>query len=139
MKNVSRLLTVILITMSSSFLVKGQEDELNKKMSIGGQLGQYQNDFGIGLNVTSPYFSSASMALRFRGNLMFHQHLDQSKTVWSSYSNFSLGLLTTAGEMGGFVCTYAEGGAKSDLSPGEPIYSNGLIIETGFRFYLGGT
>ena len=138
------------------------------------QLGQYQNDFGIGLHLTSPYFVHNNIALRVRGNLMWNEHPGSDNNItWTSYSNLSFGVIGVAGRIKDFARLYSEGGiiflypsdefstaiyeiggyglfgfefffdphmnyfieiggvgtgAIKDKIPGEPIYSNGLLV-----------
>lgn len=104
----------IIISFVSALLVlqvQAQED-LNKHFGIGGQVGQHQKDFGIGLNVTTPYFANKRMAVRLKGNLVWNEHLNSnSEAIWSSYSNISLGFVQVVGEINNFVRIYGEGGA----------------------------
>ena len=132
----------------------------------------------MGLNVTSPYFLQQKMAVRVKGNLMFHEHVQDQETVWTPYSNASVGLAGTSGIMHGFLRLYGEGGiiglfpnsdfssedfvfggyglfgfefymnrhsnyfielggigtgANADKLPAKPIYSNGLLLNFGYR------
>lgn len=155
------------------------QDGLNKHFGIGGQVGQIQRDFGIGLHVTSPYFANQKMAVRLRGNVAWNQHATgELGTTWTPYSNLSFGFLQAVGEMGDFVRVYGEGGAiflfpaqefssnavqfggyglfgfefhfdahmnyfleaggvgtgaRADEVTGEPIYSNGFLMNVGVR------
>jgi hypothetical protein len=158
-----------------------QEEMNNNKFEMGFQLNQYQNDFGLGLNLTSPYFTHDFMAVRLRGNFMFNEHVKNNETIWTPYSNISLGLVGVAGKVGDDIKLYGEGGiiglfpsgdfsskrfllggyglfgyefhmnsssnyfieiggvgtnAKADKIMNKPIYSNGLLISTGFRIQL---
>ena len=162
------------------FTANAQEAKLNSGTGFGLQLGQHQRDFGAGLNVTSPYFLNERLALRLRGNLQYHEHAKGDETIWSAYSNASVGVIGVVGNVGD-IRLYSEGGviglfpsesfssessrfggyglfgfefffnnrgnyfieiggvgtgAKADKLPGKPIFSNGLVISTGFRFHL---
>lgn len=174
MKQLVILITMILL----AFQMQAQES-LNKNFGIGGQVGQHQRDFGIGLNMTSPYFANEKMAIRLKGNLIWNEHMNSnSETTWSPYSNFSLGFVQSVGEINDFVRIYGEGGAiwlfpssqfssksiqfggyglfgfefffdkhfnyfleaggvgtgaKADKIEGNPIYSNGFLINVGIR------
>lgn len=157
----------------------GQDIYEHTGMGYGFQLNQYQKDFGAGLNITSPFFAHKKVAVRLRGNLLFHEHLKNQSSTWTPYANASLGFLGKVGYVGK-VRLYGEGGflslfpsddfstetthfggygvfgfefffnksgnyfieiggvgtgAKADKMPENPIFSNGLIIGTGFRFY----
>lgn len=171
------LLSVGLIAIHSS---AAQENSVSSKLGFGMQLGQYQDDFGIGLHLTSPYFLHNNIALRVRGNIMWNEHPgSDNKITWSSYSNLSFGLIGVAGRIKDFARLYSEGGiiflypssnfstanyeiggyglfgfefffdpkmnyfieiggvgtgAIKDKIPGEPIYSNGLMVNVGFRY-----
>ena len=35
---------------------------MGNKMALGFQLTQYQNDFGLGINISSAYFANENMA-----------------------------------------------------------------------------
>ena len=157
-----------------------QEKPLNHKLALGFHLNQNQQDFGFGLQITTPYFANRKVAVRLRGSLMWNQHLnDESITVWSPYSNMSLGVVGIGGEVASFLRLYGEGGvvimfpssdfstksyqfggyglfgfeffmdsnnsyfieiggigtgAVADKVVGKPIYSNGMLINVGFRY-----
>lgn len=174
MKTIGISIIMILLALQ----VQAQES-LNKAFGIGGQVGQHQKDFGIGLNMTSPYFANGKMAVRLKGNLIWNEHPNgNSEATWTSYSNFSLGFVQSVGEINNFVRIYGEGGAillfpssefssktiqfggyglfgfeffldkhvnyfieaggvgtgaKADKIEGNPIYSNGFLINVGIR------
>lgn len=105
-----KLLSIIigmLVTLSSF----GQKKELNNSFGLGGQVTQYQNDFGVGLNMVSPYFAKGILAFRLRGNLMWKEHLNSNgKIDWSPYANLSIGMVSIAGKIGSNIRVYGEGG-----------------------------
>jgi len=162
-------------------VTNAQEKKISTDFSMGFQLNQFQNDFGLGLNFTTPYFANKRVALRLRGNLMFNKHISDDVTVWSPYSNVSLGMVGVAGIIGDFIRLYGEGGmitlfpsddfssesvvfggygvfgfefyfyqggnyfieiggigtgAIADKAVNQPVYSNGLMISTGFRIHF---
>ncbi len=170
----------IATTISNAQNDNSKSEGLNKNFGLGFQLGQYQNDFGLGINMTSPFFVYDRLAVRVRGNFMWNEHLDSNvETTWTSYSNLSLGVLGIGREIGDFVRLYGEGGgiflfppselssnsfefggygligfeffltrssnyfieigavgtgAKAEKVATKPIYSNGLLINVGYRF-----
>ncbi|MBL7104991.1 MAG: hypothetical protein ISS18_11745 [Bacteroidales bacterium] len=173
-----RLTFLVLIVFGLIGVANAQEEKISNKFGMGFQLNQYQNDFGLGLNMTSPYFAHDKIAVRFRGNFMFNEHVKNNETTWTPYSNISLGLIGVAGKVCDFIRLYGEGGiislfpsdefsseefvfggyglfgfefymnsrsnyfieiggvgtgATADNITNEPIYSNGLLISTGFR------
>lgn len=171
----------MLLAFAIAFSLSAQEKKISDRLGFGFQLNQYQHDFGLGVCFTSPYFADGHMAFRVKGNYMYLQHPKNDETTWSPYGNITLGYVGIAGEIGGFMRLYGEGGvififpnaefskdsyhiggyglfgfefymysntcyfielggvgtgATADKVPGEPIYSNGFIISTGFRFLL---
>lgn len=167
----------MLVTLSSF----SQAEELKSSFGLGGQLTQYQNDFGMGLSIASPYFAQGKLALRLRGNLMWNEHFSSTydKTIWSPYANVSLGMVNVVGKIGSNIRIYGEGGivilfpssefstknihiggyglfgfefffhpqnnyfieiggigtgARADKALGQPIYSNGFLVNVGYRY-----
>ncbi len=163
--------------------LSAQEKEINKGLSFGFQVGQYQKDFAFGINVTSPYFASGAIAVRLRANLAFNEHemAGSGYITWSPYSNVSLGFAGSGGMASEKIRLYGEGGlvcilpssqfssqaynfggyglfgfeffmnpiasyfieiggigtgAIADKLPKKPIYSNGLMINAGFRMTM---
>jgi len=55
-----RILIVTLIALISFTTTFAQEEGISKNFGFGFQLGQYQNDFGIGVNLNSPYFAKVT-------------------------------------------------------------------------------
>lgn len=102
---------ITIVTVLLALQIQAQES-LNKNFGIGGHVGQHQKDFGIGVNLTSPYFANKKMAVRLKGNLIWNEHLNRnSESTWSSYSNLSFGFVQAVGEINNFVRIYGEGGA----------------------------
>lgn len=179
MKKLVVLLTIsIFLTFNHSLHSQAKP---SSKMSIGFNLGQYQRDFGLGVNITSPYFLKDNLAVRFRANFMFNEHEFNNEITWTPYTNFTLGLIGVGGTISDFARLYGEGGiiliipssdfssssselggyglfgfeffmnphvnyyielggvgsgARADKVPLNPIYSNGFLIQTGFRVSL---
>ncbi len=107
MKIIGISIVIVLLALQSQ-----AQESFNKNFGIGGQVGQIQHDFGIGLNVTTPYFANNKTAVRLKGNLVWNEHLNSNtETTWSPYSNFSLGFVQAVGELNNFVRIYGEGGA----------------------------
>jgi len=185
MKKLAFTFLVLAIALSA----KGQEKQISDKFALGFQICQYQKDFGIGINMTSPYFADGHMAFRLRGNLMYLEHLTvsekdkekEAETVWTPYGNASFSFVGSSQIISNFLRLYGEGGviclfpsgefssdsyamggfglfgfefymsskhnyfielggmgtgAKADKVQTQPIYSNGFIINTGFRLHF---
>lgn len=162
-------------------IMSAQTSTIPNGTTAGIQLNQYQQDFGMGIYLTSPWFANQRIAIRTRGNVMFHEHLQNGETTWTPYLNTSLGVAAITGTVGDFIRLYGEGGiiglfpseeftlesfefggyglfgfefymnrtsnyfieigglgtgARADNVLNSPIYSNGLLLSTGFRFLL---
>lgn len=124
-----------------AFGVVSQEAiNINSGFGMGFHLIQNHEDFGLGLNVTSPFLVSNNVAVRLRGNFLWHEHLnDENKTTWSSYSNISLGVIGVGGVVGNFLRLYGEGGfvmlfPSIDFSDESTVFGGyGLF---GFEFFM---
>lgn len=179
------LSSIVLLICLASFNIRAQEPDIKSSTALGFHLNQYQKDFGMGINITSPYFFYDRVAIRLRVNMMFNESLDQYATTieykWYPYLNAQLGLIGVAGYVSPRIKLYGEGGfiflfpnkdissenfefggyghfgfefymsnfnsyfielggvgtgARANLTPARPIYSNGFLISTGFRFHL---
>ena len=91
------------------FELQAQSDSVNTGHGFGFQLSQYQQDFGFGLQYASPLMFQG-IGLRAKANFMFNQHLIDSVTTWSPYSNLSLGIVGIGGMVGKSIRIYGEGG-----------------------------
>jgi len=132
-------LSIILFLVSFVFTANAQRSDINTGLGIGFQINQYQRDFGLGVNLTSPYFADDKIAIRLRGNLMFNEHVENNETTWSPYSNISLGLIGVGGYVGDNIKLYGEGGMIGLLPP-EEISSDSFKFGGyglfGFEFYM---
>ena len=174
------LISIILV--SAFGFGHAQENTRANGFGFGMHLAQYQRDFGLGLNVTSPYFINDRTALRLRANMAWNEHLDTSNEMtWSKYSSMSIGFTNIAGQIADRIRIYGEGGiqllfpsdlistsnlemggyglfgfeffmsdhhnyfielgglgigAKADKLATKPIYSNGFVMNVGFRLQL---
>lgn len=140
MKKVIILSISILFFSIHSFSQNNLPEKANK-FNFGFNLNNYQNDFGIGLNITSPFLAGGYLAFRGRANLQFLQHLtnDGTETTWSPYQNYQLGVVGVGGTAGGFARFYGEGGVVF-VTPSSEFSSSSL--ETGgyglfgFEFFM---
>lgn len=131
--SISVLMVFVLIGTTSA------QEKISDEMGLGFQLNQFQEDFGMGVNVTSPYFASNRIAVRGRGNIMFHEHVENNETVWTPYSNLSFGLIGVGGKAGDSIRLYGEGGIiflfPSDKFSSEDSVFGGYGL-FGFEFYM---
>lgn len=121
--------------------MEGKPTKAAHKIAIGYNLTDVQNSFGIGLNVTSPYFFHKSMAVRLRANMQFLQHIPTATptaTIWSPYGMLQLGLVGGDGVVKKNMRFYGEGGVvvimpNDEFSANSTVGGYGLF---GFEFFL---
>jgi len=122
-----------------NFRPNAQDDELNTGFGIGYQLVQYQNDFGFGINMISPYFAKKSLGIRLKTNLMFNQNVIDGISDWMAYGNISLGVVGVAGHINEKIRLYGEGGIIAIL-PSNKFSSTDLLVGGyglfGFEFFF---
>lgn len=109
------------------------QDTPSTKTSFGFQLNQYQKDFGIGLNVTSPYFVKEILAVRGRVNMMFYEHIKGTEITWTPYTNITLGLIGLSGNIRNHLKMYGEGGLLVMFPSGE--FSGNSAEFGGYGFF----
>ena len=135
-----KLLLLPLFGLLAIGFTSAQEAQINNGFGLGFQLNQYQKDFGFGIQLTSPYFLHDRMAVRVRGNFMFHEHIsvESQEYTWTPYSNITLGLVGVGGYVGEHIRLYGEGGAML-LLPSDDFSSEsseiGFYGTFGFEFY----
>jgi hypothetical protein len=105
MKKVTLILTAALLSISP--FIYSQE---KKHFGIGININQFQNDFGLGVHVLSPYFANNSVAVKLGANLQWFQHIDNNETIWSPYSNIQLGFRSRHQIIQNKIFIYGEGG-----------------------------
>ncbi len=112
--------------------------------SLGFQISQYQKDYGIGLQLTSPFIIKR-MAFRLRGNLQFVD------PTWSPYGHLTLSFVNKYEVIKDKLDVYGEGGggiifANRSVST-DAVYGCGFgifgvefhpITPLGFYFEMGG-
>lgn len=138
-----KTILIACLSLGIAFTTNAQEKKLNSGLGFGFQLSQYQRDFGIGLQTTSPYFAGDKIAVRLRANLMFTEYLDGTfldyQVTWSPYTNVSLGVIGKAADIGDHMRLYGEGGViaimpNSDFSDEDVVLGGyGLF---GFEFFF---
>jgi hypothetical protein len=112
MKPLKTILAVITMIFCSCSLAVGQTVQTKSdNVAVGFHISQFQNDFGIGLNLTSPFFAK-NLAFRLRTNLMWNEYLPigEIETVWASYTNSQLGILLRTPVIENRINLYSEGG-----------------------------
>jgi len=98
-------ITISLLALLSPFL-SAQSDS----WSAGFQLNELGGDFGIGLNVGSPYFANDHLSIRLRANFQYFEYVDQDVTTWDPYLHFNLGIVSASYPIAEKIRLYSEGG-----------------------------
>lgn len=119
--------------------VNAQQVNSRNGVGAGLQINQYQQDFGAGLNLTSPYVANDKLAFRLRGNILFHEHVQGNETTWTPYVNTSAGLIAVSGAAGDAIRLYSEGGVVG-LFPSSKFSSEDFVFGGyglfGFEFFI---
>lgn len=136
MKKLAIFVFTILILFTA---VNADDRESSHEFSFGFQLNRFQDDFGFGANLTSPYFANSKIAVRLRGNIMFFEHAENQETLWTPYPNLSLGLIGVAGKAGESIRLYGEGGVIF-IFPSNKFSSDNVVLGGyggfGFEFFI---
>lgn len=139
--------TLVVIFLLTSQLLLAQTDSLGHRSSklsrftLGYNLNQFQHDFGIGLNLTSPYFFHHQVALRVSGNLQWLQNVlpFTAETTWSHYGAYKAGVTSIGAFISKSIRMYGEGGLvlivpNKDFSSKSTVFGGyGLF---GFSFFV---
>jgi len=88
--------------------VSGQNQ--SNKLELGIQVNQFQNDFGIGAHLISPYFLNSKVAVRAGANFQWFEHYEGAETTWTPYQSFQLGLRSRTAIIENTLFIYGEGG-----------------------------
>jgi hypothetical protein len=136
MKTKCLLASTLLLTC----LCYGQDDSLPDGMSVGFSVSEIQNDFGVGLDLATPYFLADRIGFRARGNLRWLEHIgDDLETTWTPYAQFSLGVVAVAREFSDVMRLYAEGGVIG-IVPNEEFSNESFELGGyglfGFEFFI---
>ncbi len=87
----------------------GQSPE--NKTGLGFNVNRFQNDFGLGLHLVSPYFANSKAAVRIGGNLQWFEYVDENEeATWSPYGNVQVGIRGRQGVVDDKIYIYGEGG-----------------------------
>ena len=150
---------IIILAISLSFInnVKAQSpraDSLKTKsyqsnhFAVGMNINHFGNDFGIGLNVTSPYFSGGAVAIRASENYQWFSYIDKTGTnVWAGYHNIRVGVLGGNFMLNKSIRLYGEGGvtflignssftSQSMVVGGYGLFGFEFFISKGFSYFI---
>jgi len=96
-------------------------------VGFGFNINQIQNDFGLGIDVVSPYFMQSSIALKLGGNLKWLEHIDETETTWTTYQNLQMGIRSRHYILEERLFIYGEGGSIM-LFPNEDFSSEDVVF-----------
>lgn len=97
---------MVLACLLASAGLFAQETKKPSGFSLGFGIGQYKNDFGLSVNVKSPWFLWESVAVKAEGLLLFNDQAD-----WKLYGGAKLGLCGGSIMESADIRLYGEGGA----------------------------
>ena len=124
--------TILLIIVAAASLAPlGAETKPSTGMSFGFTLNEYVDDFGLGVQITSPFLFNA-VGLRLTGTTQF------SRSDWSPWWTVQAGLVGTSGLVAGFARFYGEGGAVlafPSASVSSAFHAWGGYGHFGFEFF----
>lgn len=105
------VIAVIAVKSQTTTETPGIEETRLNKFAVGFNLNQYQHDFGVGMNITSPYIKK-SIAFRLMGSAQWLQNIPKgdTATTWSPYVNFRLSVVTRQFVITDKISVYTEGG-----------------------------
>jgi hypothetical protein len=103
--------------------------------SVGFHLNQFQNDFGLGLDLTSPYFFKHRIALRASANWQWLQSISPTTMVndWASYQAFKVGVTGFRTSITTGLYIYSEGGVVLVLP--DQIFSDESSVMGGYGLF----
>ncbi len=128
MKIKNAILALVALACSNSLFGQSQtviiDEKVNKssRFVMGYNLNQFQNDFGIGLNLRSPYFLfNHNVALRASGNLQWLQSISGTTQTseWNAYQTYKLGVTGITTSITKTISLYGEGGLVALLPNGK--------------------
>lgn len=121
-RNYLVLLIAILFTVSTTVYAQSEENgEENAgtnpratHLALGFEMTDIQNDYGLGLNITTPYFAKEKIVIRLHGGISWKEgaaadDLDPNYT-WKRYFPLRLGLVISVGMGYGLSRLYSEAG-----------------------------
>ena len=113
MKKVAFVLALLLILTAPAVVLAGDgAAPRNTRFALGYHLNNFRHDFGLGLNVTSPYFFNDRVAVRFSVNAAYFDGIPagQTEDEWMPYAIYKLGLVGVGSAVNDRVRLYGEGG-----------------------------
>lgn len=88
-------------------------ENYKNSISIGVNINNFGQDFGIGINVTTPHFFNGHAAIRASENYQWLNHLDKNgKYTWTGYHMVRIGAAGINVALTNSIKLYGEGGVS---------------------------
>ena len=120
-----------------NFPLYSEESAFNR-FAGGFNVNSSGGDFGLGFNLTTPYFLNSKVAFRLRSNVAWHSRIKNNNTeLWTPYYSISLGVLSKADIVKDRIRVYGEGGVVVYIAPSilaSSKYNVGGYGDFGFEF-----
>lgn len=135
------LCVTLLVSITLPSVSQAQLPDKANKFSIGGNVNRFQDDFGVGLVMTSPFFNNGKMALQASVIMNYHEGIPLGETTfgWMPYTTIKFGTIGVAGVIANTIRLYGGGGLvvimpNEDFSDETVIGGYGVF---GFEFFMG--
>lgn len=102
--------SLLLLTLSLFTTNPANAQTSSNKPEIAFNIGQYQKDFSIGLQVISPYFMKKTVAIKAGTNVQWFEHSKGTETAWTTYQSIQLGMRGKSNRITDNISIYGEGG-----------------------------
>lgn len=136
MQKITLLLSMIVLMSISSLTSNAQEVQAAKNsFAVGFNINQNQDDYGLGIDAVSPYFSDGKIAFKFGINFKWFQFQpnDTMDFEYNSYQTFQLGVRFRNWVVNERIFGYFEAGIFSIL-PNEA-WSSGAMKIGGYGLF----
>lgn len=122
-----KIIFLILVFNITFLSAEAQTETKTNRASVGFNINQTQNDFGVGVDFISPYFAKSKVAIKIGGNLKWLEYFNETATIWTPYYSIQIGIRGRQIVVEDKVFLYGEGGAIM-LFPNSKFSTNNLEI-----------
>jgi hypothetical protein len=111
-KKSNRIMLLILVLAACK--IQGQDNpakgsNASNHFSVGYNLNQLGKDFGVGININSPYIKGV-FAIKASENYQWVETFNGTNTEWIGYHNIRIGVASASGFVSENIRLYGEGG-----------------------------
>jgi len=133
------VIVMMLIVTTGLFAIDGNKKD---NFAIGFNLSESNGNFGLGFEISSPYFAQDFLAIRGQANMDYLSNpvfAEHDEVYWGIFTVFRLGLVGVGGRVLNAFRYYGEFGGicvlpNSDLSNDD--YHPGIYGLFGFEFFM---